>query len=443
MLGPQPEGSALTLWRDPRQTRAALLRFSAADADAYPRFQAFARQVIEVLDGLTLLTPPKLAGTSLGELWPWLRFVLKARGLGERHLMQLLRVLPMTAAELLDEHFESSALKGVLGAAAVLGGPWGPMAAGTAFALFYQKLGPAGGQRFVRGGLGQVAAALAAAARAHGAHIRTDTAAARILLDDDGANGRAVGVALASGETLRARAVVSSADPRHTLFDLVGPAELEPRTMRQARNIRFCGATAKVNLALRGLPRIRGVEGDDCLAGHIVISPSLEYIERAADAAKYGEPSDQPVLDAVIPTLLDPSLAPAGRHVLAVTAQWAPYHLRGRDWDSQREALGERVVATLAAYAPNLPGLIEARQVITPLDFERTYGLAEGSPYHGEMALDQLLLMRPVPGFGQYRAPIANLYLCGAGTHPGGGVTGAPGYNAAREILADLRGPRA
>jgi phytoene dehydrogenase-like protein len=211
---------------------------------------------------------------------------------------------------------------------------------------------------------------------------------------------------------------------------------LEPQFMRAVRNVRYRGGVGRVNLALRGEPKFTGIAAE-ALRGYIVISPSLNYVERAADDAKYGRASERPVLEVVIPTMVDASLAPEGRHILSVTAQWAPYHLREGDWDSQRETWGDRVVATLAEHAPELPGLIEHRQVLTPLDYERIYGLTEGSPYHGEMGLDQLLFMRPVPGWGRYRTPIAGLYLCGAGTHPGGGVTGAPGYNAAREILSE------
>jgi phytoene dehydrogenase-like protein len=435
----QPEGRPLILWRDAVKTHAEVARYSSADAAAYPRFLTSAHRMIQALDGLTFLTPPKLAEAAPGDWLPWARWALKARGLGEGDLMALLRLLPMPAADLLGEYFESEALKGVLAAAAVIGAPWGPLAAGTGFNLLYQMLGPAGGQRFVRGGAGQVSLALASAARAHGAEIRTQAGVARIILEDDGLNGRAVGVALLTGQALTGRLIVSNADPRHTLFDLVGPAGLEPRFMRQVRSVRFRGATAKVNLSLGALPRFRGLPGDECLAGHIVVSPSLDYVERAADSAKYGEISDQPVLDAVIPTRLDASLAPGGRHILSITAQWAPYHLCSGDWDAQREALGDRIVATLAAHAPDLPGLVEHRQVLTPLDYERAYGLTEGSLFHGEMALDQLLFMRPVAGCGRYRTPVAGLYLCGAGTHPGGGLTGAPGFNAAREILADWR----
>lgn len=440
VLAPQPDGRALTLYRDVARSQAAIQAFCQADAERYRAFLTLAHRLIDTLGGVLTLTPPELDGPQAGELLPWARVALAARRLGKHDMMQLLRVLPMTAAEFLGEWFESDGLQGVFGAASVLGGPWGPMASGTGFMLLYQRLGAAGGHRFVRGGVGQVAAALSRVAAAHGAEIRTGCPVASITLEDDGANGAATGVTLADGRTVTARVVISSADPRRTLFGLVGAPYLEPRFMRQVRNIRFRGGTAQVSLALSGLPRFSGApEGLEALGGHILISPSLEYLEQAADDAKYGRASTAPLLDVVIPTLHDPALATAGQHLMTAIVQWAPYHLREGGWDQARTALGERVIATLEQYAPGFRGLVTGVHIITPLDWEREYGLTEGSPYHGEMGLDQLLFMRPVPGWAQYRTPIANLYLCGAGTHPGGGLTGAPGYNAAREILKDLR----
>lgn len=439
VLAPQPGGGALTLSRASTDTHAEIARYSTRDAQVYPQFLVLAARLIRTLDAIALVTPPSLASMPVKELLPWLRAAVAARRLGRKDMLDLLRVLPMAAAEWLDEHFESDALKGLLAATAVRGGPWGAHASGTAFMLLYQMLGPAGGQRLVRGGMGQLSAALSRAARAHGAEIRTSAEVARVLLEDDGHDGRAVGVELVGGEVIRARVVASSADPRRTMFGLVGAAHLEPRSMRAIRNMRYRGALARVTLALGDVPTFQGVESQKSLHGHVVISPSVEYVERAADDAKFGRVSDRPVLDAVLPTLLDASLAPEGKHLLSITAQWAPYNLQDGDWDRDREALGDRVVATLAEYAPNLPSLIIHRQVLTPLDYERIYCLTEGSPYHGEMALDQLLFMRPIAGQARYRTPIAGLYLCGAGTHPGGGVTGAPGFNAAREILADLQ----
>ncbi|MBI1880035.1 MAG: NAD(P)/FAD-dependent oxidoreductase, partial [Chloroflexi bacterium] len=310
---------------------------------------------------------------------------------------------------------------------------------------------------------------LASAARCYGAEIRTGAEVSQVILEENPNTGAtcAAGVVLASGEEFLARVVISNADPRRTMFGLVGAPSLEPGFVRRIRNIRYRGCTAKVNLALSGLPRFTslptGFEADDpaYLGGHIVISPSLEYLERAYDDAKYGRFSAQPYLDVAIPSVLDESLAPAGQHVMSITMQYAPYHLResrgaapaggfaqeqGRNpksvggWDErQRQALADNIIDTLAQHAPNLKDLIRHCQVLTPLDWEQEYGLTEGSIFHGEMALDQLLFMRPVLGYGQYRTPIERLYLCGVGTHPGGGVTGAPGYNAAREILSDLK----
>ncbi len=440
LVAPQPDGRVLTLWRDATRSQAEIAPFSGADSERYPDFLGLIDRLIGALDAVMLLTPPDLAQARPLELLPWARIALGARRLGEHDLMELVRVLPLAVAELLDGWFEADALKGVLGAAGVVGGPYGPRASGTSFMLLYQRLGPAGGHRFVCGGLGQLAQALAQAAQAHGAEIRTGVEVAHIALEDDGANGSARGVVLAGGEAIPARVVISGADPRRTFFGLVGAPHLEPHFMRQVRNLRLRGTTAKVNLALGGLPRFAGLpEGPDRLGGHIVISPSLDDLERGADAAKYGRVSERLLLDAVIPTVLDPGLAPAGRHLMSVTVQWAPYHLRDATWDARREALGDQVIDQIADYAAGFRDLVLERQVLTPLDLERTYGLTEGNIYHGEMGLDQLLFMRPVPGYGRYRTPIAGLYLCGAGTHPGGGVTGAPGRNAAREVLKDLR----
>jgi phytoene dehydrogenase-like protein len=283
--------------------------------------------------------------------------------------------------------------------------------------------------------MGELSAVLASAASQNGAEIRTNAAVASVLLQD----GRANGVILADGSQIMAKKILCNADPKRTFFDLVGPQNLEPRFMRAVRNIIFRGSTAKVNLALSGLPQFSGQSKDAQLSGHVLINPSLDYLEQAYDDAKYGRMSTHPVLDIVIPTLLDSTLAPAGHHIMSITLRYAPYHLREGSWEEEREALGDRCMATLAGYAPGIQELILHRQVLTPLDYEQIYGLTEGSVMHGQMGLDQLMIMRPLPGWSQYRTPIENLYLCGAGTHPGGGVTGAPGYNAAREVLKALK----
>ncbi|MEK7729817.1 MAG: NAD(P)/FAD-dependent oxidoreductase [candidate division KSB1 bacterium] len=438
-FAPQPNGSALTLWRDEQKNLAEIARLSPADAEKFPAFVRLLNKLAEGLRSLLLLTPPNIAQSGLNELLTWASAGLKIKNLGKHEMMEFLRVLPMTAAEFLNEWFEGAALKGVLGATSVAGSMQGPQASGTAFMLLYHYLGEANGgfktSSFVRGGIGELSAALARAAQAHGAEIRTSAEVVRIIHKAE----KASGVLLKTGEEISARAIISNADPRRTFFDLVGAPHFGPTFVRRVRNIRYRGTTAKVNLALSDLPHFNSAESEAQLSGHIVINPSLEYLERAYDDAKYGRYSSQPALDIVIPSLLDSSLAPSGQHVMSITMQYAPYKLREGNWDEQRAALGDHIINTLAQYAPNVRDLILHRQVLTPLDWEREYSLTEGGEFHGQMGLDQLLFMRPVAGFGQYRTPIENLYLCGAGTHPGGGVTGAPGYNAAREVLKDLR----
>jgi phytoene dehydrogenase-like protein len=424
------EGKSLTLWRDTERAAMELAQHSANDASAYWEFTRQAQRFAGVLAQMARLRPPHLKENPLGLLVAWARLALNVRGLGGRDMMEFLRVLPMSSAQWLNEHFETDALKGLFGAYAVTGVMQGPRASGTAFMLLYQLMGGLGAKA-VRGGAGRVSAALAAAAKAHGAEIRTDAGVAEIIAD----NGAVHGVRLQNGEVISAKAVLSSADPRTTFLNLLGPAKLEPRMYRRLRSLKLRGSTATVHFALSALPEF-GMESER-LAGDIIISPSLDYAERAYDDAKHGRVSSEPVLIARIPTLLDSSLAPAGRHAMSVTVRYAPYKLAESDWDSQRERLGDLVVETLAKYAPNLKSLISARKVITPLDYERDYGLAEGSEMHGQMGLDQLLLNRPAPGFVGYRSPVAGLYLCGAGAHPGGGLTGLPGMLATQQALKE------
>jgi len=437
VFAPQPDGASLTLWRDQQKNLTEIAKFSQADAEKFPAFMRLVSKLTEVLNSIMLLTPPSVTQNSFEELLAWAGAGLKLKRSGKREMMEFLRILPMTVTEFLNEWFESEALKAVLGAAGVTGSMQGPQASGTAFVMLYHHLGAANGgfksSRFVKGGIGQLSAALASAARKFGAEIRVGAEVAQIKLNDD----RAAGVILKNGEEISARVVISNADPRRTFFNLIGAPNLGPTFVRRVRNIRYRGTTAKVNLALDDLPHFK--DKDAHLSGHVIICPTLEYLERAYDDAKYGCYSQQPYLDLVIPSVLDASLAPAGKHIMSITMQYAPYNLREGNWDEQREKLGDHIINTLAAYAPNIKDNILHRQVITPLDWERNYFLTEGGEFHGQMGLDQMLFMRPVAGYGQYRTPIENLYLCGAGTHPGGGVTGAPGHNAAREILKDWK----
>jgi phytoene dehydrogenase-like protein len=440
VFAPQPDGSALTLWRDRERTRRELARRSPSDAERYPHYVTQVVRFASLLGSMLTLVPPALPEVHPGELLPWLRPALQLKRLGGQDMMEFLRLLPMPVSDFLDGWFQDPALKAALGAAGVTGSTQGPLASGTTFMLLYQAVGAgtAGFRacQFVRGGSGALSQALASAARQAGAEICTGVGVARIELDGE----RASGVRLENGEQLEAGAIVSSADPRHTFFDLVGASQLPVAFVREVKHIKFRGSTARLNLALSGLPRFAAAgEATEQLSGHILIAPDLEYVERASDAARAGQLPAYPMLDATLPSLLDEGLAPAGQHVLSVDVRYAPYHLAPGSWDECREQLVDSVIAILERYAPGMRGLILERQVLTPLDLEREYGLPEGSIYHGQMGLDQLLFMRPVAGYGQYHTPIQNLYLCGAGTHPGGGLTGAPGYNAARQVLNTYR----
>ncbi|OGO48987.1 MAG: hypothetical protein A2W37_03000 [Chloroflexi bacterium RBG_16_63_12] len=443
LFAPQPDGRQLLLSQGIAQTVESIERFSRADAKQWPAFVALLSKVAALLNEAYALTPPRVPAITPAEMPALAQLGLKLRGLGRKDMMEAVRMLPMSVAELLDEWFESDALKGAIGAFGVHGVMQGPMSGGTAFVLLHHWAINGGLFRpTVRGGMGQIANALANAARAWGAEIRVGVEVAQIMVRGE----RAIGVALASGEEINARLVISNADPRRTFVGghkeppLLDSMELDPSFVRAVQNIRMRGASAKVNLALDGLPQFTAAPDANALRGTIIISPSLQYLERAYDDAKYGDCSQQPYLEIRIPSLIDPSLAPAGQHVMSVWAQYTPYRLRDASWDKVREAFGDMIIVTLADYAPNLQSLILHSQVLTPLDLESTYGLTEGNIHHGEMMLDQLLFMRPVPGWAQYRTPIENLYLCGAGTHPGGGVSGANGRNAARQILKDTKG---
>ncbi len=435
-------GCNLTLWRDRKKTISAIERLSIADAAAFPGFADRLDRIAGVLRAIMVRTPPSIPDTQLPELLSWARVGLQARLLGNREMMELLRVLAMPVSTFLDEHFESPILKSALAVPALRGSFQGPMAAGTALMLAFQAVGASKGavlsSRFVRGGTGRLSKALEAAAQKHGAEIRTSARVAAILVEA----GKGCGVRLADGETLAARTLLSSADPRTTFFTLVGPEHFEPAFVRRVRHIKFRGSTARIALALSGLPAFVGVEDPACLTGHIFNQSDVPSIEKAYDDAKYGRISRDPVLDIVLPTIGDPSLAPDGRHLLLADVRYAPYDLKEMSWELGRQELMALAMQSLESIAPGIRDLVLHSVVITPADYESDYGLPEGSIHHGQMGLDQLLMNRPVGDYGRYATPIQGLYLCGAGTHPGGGVTGVPGRNAARQLMEDQkRGP--
>ncbi|MFQ5789723.1 MAG: phytoene desaturase family protein [Acidobacteriota bacterium] len=440
VFAPLPGGKHLTLWRDRKKTLGEIERHSRADAEAYPRFADLISHVASFLRPTLSRPAPVPEVRNAADLLNLLKLGWRFRQLGSRYMHEALRVLPMSASDFLNEWFETEVLKACLAAPGLYGVSLGPRSAGTTALFLYHQLGEPGwpllASRLPRSGMGSVSRAIARAAEGYGAHFRTGAPVLQILVE----NGRATGVVLDGGEEISAERVVSNADPRTTFLKLVDPSELEPRFLSDVRAIRYRGVMAKLMLALGELPDFTSLPGKDAAAQHrglIHIGPDLDYLERAYDDAKYGRPSARPFLQAVIPSLADPTLAPPGKHVMAVTMQYAPYHLREGSWKQRGGALADAIVATLSEYAPNLRNAVLHRKLLTPLDYEETYGSPEGSLHHGELALDQLFFMRPVAGWARYRTPIHGLYLCGSGTHPGGGVSGACGYNAGRQILRD------
>jgi phytoene dehydrogenase-like protein len=433
-------GGNLALHADTTASQQKIARFSQTDSRNYAEFQWSLRRIGEVAARLMNITPPDLDEPGIDNLWDLLKTGRKIRGLGEKDLYRVLRWAPMAVADLVAEWFETELLRATIAAQGILGTSLGPWSAGSSATLLLRSASDsnlAGAASYIVGGTGALTSAMAASAKSAGAEIRTSCEVLRISVND----GAATGVVLANGAEIAAGAVISNADPKRTLLGLVEPQHLQPSFLQKLQHYRMNGTVAKVNLALGGLPTFTGLDGDvtASLSGRIQISPEIDYLERAFDASKYGDFSPHPYIEATIPTLWDTSLAPAGKHVMSICMQYAPYKLRNADWDSQREALGDVVVKALAEYAPDLPSLIEAREVITPKDLEQTYGLTGGHIFHGELALDQLFTMRPLLDWSQYGTPVKDLYLCGSGTHPGTGLNGMSGANAAREIIKDLR----
>jgi phytoene dehydrogenase-like protein len=446
VFAPQPDGRAVTLWSDRARTVDGLRSWSAHDADGYPDFDRLVRALARFLAELAAGTPPDIKAPDLGDVLTGLKLGRTFRGLGRHDAHTILRVLPMAVADFVAEAFETDALRATIAWRGVRQSFLGPWSAGTTAILLGDSAGNDGGAAgqtvFAIGGPGALSEALAAAVRAAAAEIRCGAQVAAITSRDN----RVTGVALASGEEILAPVVVSGLDPKRTLLDLADPVAIGPSLRWRAGNYRTPGVVAKLNLVLDRLPSFTAAGGDDeqLLRGRILAAPGIDAIERAFDAAKYGRVSETPVFEATIPSLVDSSLvdgAPAGTHMMSIVAQYAPYALREGSWDDtgRADAFGDAVIAVLESLAPGLASSITAREVITPLDLERDYGLTGGHPLHGEQALDQFFLWRPLLGSARYRLPIDGLYLCGSGAHPGGGNTGQPGQNAAREILADVK----
>jgi phytoene dehydrogenase-like protein len=434
-----PDGRALSLYQDANQSSQEIAAFSQKDAAKYSAFQESLGKMGKVIAEALATTPPDIDHPSGGDLWSMLKTGRAIRNLGKKDMFRLLRWGPMAVADLAAEYFETELLRAVVAARGIFGTFLGPWSAGSSLVLLIRAAGdphPAGSAHLAAGGMGALTQAMASAAKAAGAEIRSGVEVIEIRVKD----GAATGVLLSTGEEIAAKAVVSNADPKRTLLKLTDSTHLSPDFVQKLQHYRGNGTVAKVNLALSGLPNFTAIKNGNTNApkGRIHIGHEIDYLERAFDESKYGNFSRQPYLEATIPTLTDPTLAPDGKHVMSIYMQYAPYKLKG-DWESQRKELGQTVVKTLAQYAPNLPELILTHQIITPLDLEEKYGLTGGQIFHGDLALDQFFTMRPLLDWARYRTPIQNLYLCGSGTHPGVGLTGGSGANAAREILKELK----
>jgi phytoene dehydrogenase-like protein len=432
---PTLDGRALTLWRDPTRALREIDAFSSRDAARYIPFLESVRRISGVLAAALESLPPSFDAPTAGDLFAGLKLGRAFRALGRTDAHRLMRWISMPVADLAAEWFESEPLRAAVAAGGVLGSFLGPRSAGSSLVLLLLSAiheHPIANGWFPRGGVGAVSDALAEAARQAGAVIRTDAAVERIDVTADAASA----VTLASGEPIAARAIVSSVDPKRTLLKMIDPIHLAPEFVRRVQNIRSRGTLAKVNYAVSALPDVANAS-PAALSGRIRLAPNLDAIERAFDVAKYGGFSNEPWIELTIPSVTDPSLAPNGAHVVSAYVQYAPYTLRGTTWDDERERLGAVATRTIGRYAPGFESSIVARQVITPLDLERAYGFTGGHIFHGELALDQLFVGRPVLGWTRYATPIANLYLCGAGTHSG--LNGGSGARVAKEILRDLK----
>lgn len=437
---PLPNGDYLGRWADHDQTRRELYRHSAKDAEAYDDYGKLMYHLAFAVKPIMGMVPPDPTSLSPKDLRGLLKLGRHFRSLGEEQFHALFKLMTMSASDFLDEWFETEPLKATMSASGIIGTFLGPRSPGTAYVLLHHYMGEIDGAfrawGFARGGTGAIAEAIAGAARRFGAEIRTEAGVAQVIVKD----GRATGVVLESGDEISARVVVSGLDPKRTFLKLIEANQLPTDFVDCIRRFKIRGSSGKVNLSLSELPNFTSLPGEGPhLRGAISISPSVDYLERAYDDAKYGDFSRRPYMDIIIPSMIDPGMAPPGKHVMSIFVQYAPSDLKG-GWDeTRREAFGDAVIDTLAQYAPNLPGAILHRQVRTPWDMERDMGLTQGNIFHGELSLHQLFFLRPAPSWADYRTPLENFYQCGSGTHPGGGISGASGRLAALNVLQDWK----
>jgi phytoene dehydrogenase-like protein len=439
---PMPNGDYLWRVNDHAKTRREIARHSPLDAEAYEEYGKAMAEQGKFLKPILGMVPPDPSRLSADALRKLMFLGRRFRDLPEPDQHNQVQLMTMSAIDFLDQWFETDVLKATMSASGIIGTFLGVRSPGTAYVLLHHYMGEIDGAfrawGFARGGTGAISNAIADAAREAGVEIRTQAAIAKIIVK----NGKAKGVVLTSGDEIYAETISSSVDPRLTFNKFIEAEHLPADFLEDINRFKYRGSSGKVNMALDALPNFKAIPGPGAhLRGAISISPSVEYMERAYDDAKYGNFSRKPYIDMVIPSLTDPSVAPPGKHVLSCFVQYAPYKLRpGSNWDDQKEAFGDTVVNTIAEYAPNIKDIILHKQVITPLDLEREWGLSEGNIFQGELSLEQLFFLRPAPGYARFRTPIQNLYMCGSATHPGGGIMGAPGRLAALEILKDIKG---
>ena len=432
-----------SLWRvnDHGRTIRELRRWSKSDAEAYEEYGLLMADMARFIKPILSVVPPDPGAFNPFDWMPVVGLAKTFRDLPERLQSTFVQLMTMSATEFLQQWFETDPLIATMSASGIIGTFLGVRSPGTAYVLLHHYMGEIDGAfrswGLSRGGTGAISVAIADAAREAGAEIRTETSVSKILVKD----GTAAGVVLANGDYVTADVVSSSVDPNLTFMKMVGAENLPGDFVEDVSRYKYRGSSGKVNLALDALPNFTALPGPGPhLRGAMSISPSVDYMERAYDDAKYGRYSRRPYIDIVIPSLTDPSVAPPGKHVMSCFVQYAPYHLKEEGtWDDHREAFGDTVIDAIAQYAPNIKDIILHRQVLTPLDIERTFGLTEGNIFQGELTLEQLFFLRPAPGWAHYRTPIRNLYMCGSATHPGGGIMGAPGRNAAKRILKETR----
>jgi phytoene dehydrogenase-like protein len=439
---PFPDGRVLPWWADRERAKAEFSKISGKDAERFVQVDDQLKKLARYLQPFFMEPPPEIDTSSIGGWSDLFRAGKRFRGISSTEIAQLISFLTGSLGEFLDRNYESEKIKTMFLANNVYGKHGGPYQPGTAIGLLFHLL--SGGEHelqgfygHVMGGMGSITQALAAAGKKLGVEIRTSAHVAQIEVRD----GRAYSVVLEDGTEVRARVVLSNADPKRTFLKMIAARELPEDFLFAIRGIKMDGPCAKVNFVLAEEPRFTGTspKATPLERTFYTLVPSLEFAERCYDIAKFGEIPEELWVDCVISSNADESLAPAGKHILTCFVQYVPYKLREGCWDQKRELLGDRVIKKIAEYAPNVPAAIVAQQVLTPLDLERTYGLTEGNIFHGDLRLEQLFFMRPVAGWSQYRTPIRGLYLCGAGAHPGGGVTGAPGRNAAMQVLRDWK----